>query len=195
MIKAINPRARVRSHACDWREAAEYLRGCDSVFGCVDGFAARSEIEAMCHRYLIPYIDIGMDVFKTDGGYSISAQVIVSMPGQPCMRCIGFLTDELLAEEARRYGDTGARPQVVWPNGVLASTAVGLFIEMMTPWHKRQPCPILLEYDGNAHTVNPSNVLKYVGQQPCPHFSDRDLGDPFFASASDRILKVARTNQ
>jgi len=183
MIKAINPRARVQVHQCDWREAAENLRGCDAVFGGIDGFAARGEIEVVCRRYLIPYIDVGMDVFKTEGGHSISGQVIVSMPGQPCMRCMGFLTDQLLAEEARRYGDAGARPQVVWPNGVLASTAVGLFIELMAPWHKRQPGPIFLEYDGNAHTLNPSNVLQYVSQQPCPHFSAGELGDPFFASA------------
>jgi hypothetical protein len=197
MIKAINPRARVRAHGCDWREAAEYLRGCDAVFGCIDGFAGRSEIETMCRRYLIPYIDIGMDVFETAGGHSISGQVIVSMPGQPCMRCVGFLTDQLLAEEARHYGDAGMRPQVVWPNGVLASTAVGLFIELIAPWHKWQPGPIFLEYDGNAGTVNPSNVLQYVGQKPCPHFSACDLGDPFFASAqgSNRPKRSTSTSQ
>lgn len=31
--------------------------------------------------------------------------------------------------EAQTYHAAGARPQVVWPNGVLASTAVGLVIQ------------------------------------------------------------------
>jgi hypothetical protein len=182
VIKAINPQARVRKHACDWRDAAEYLRGCDAVFGCVDSFTSRSEIEVMCRRYLIPYIDIGMDVFKTDGGYCISGQVVLSMPGEMCMRCIGFLRDDLFAQEAAKYGDAGPRPQVIWPNGVLASTAVGLFIELITPWHTPHPGRVFLEYDGNAHAVSPSSALEYARQRPCPHFSERDLGDPFFGA-------------
>src|SRR6266849_8531402 len=49
-------------------------------------------------------------------------QVIMSSPDGPCMRCMGFLTGEKLAAEAALYGNAGARPQVVWHNGVLAST-------------------------------------------------------------------------
>ena len=36
------------------------------------------------------------------------------------MRCMAIVTEEYLKEEAGRYGDAGPRPQVVWPNGVLA---------------------------------------------------------------------------
>lgn len=66
--------------------------------------------------------------------YAISGQVIVSMPGEHCIRCYGFITDAKLDEEARLYGDAGANPQVVWPNGVLASTAVGLGVNLVCPW-------------------------------------------------------------
>lgn len=41
------------------------------------------------------------------------------------MTCIGFLIEEKLAAEAARHGNAGGRPQVVRPNGVLVSTAVG----------------------------------------------------------------------
>jgi hypothetical protein len=59
---------------------------------------------------------------------------------------MGFLTEEKLAEEAARYGKAGARPQVIWPNGVLASAAVGLGVE--------------LTYDGNQGTLSRSPMLR-----------------------------------
>jgi hypothetical protein len=187
VIRAVNPRARVVAHANDWRARVEYVRTCDVVFGCVDSFIARSEIEVTCRRYLIPYIDIGMDVFPIDKQFSIAGQVIVSMPGQLCMRCMGFLREDLLAREAERYGAAGGRPQVVWPNGFLASTAVGLFIELLTPWHAASPKSVFLEYDGNVHTLIPANVLAYMGDKVCPHFTDpSNLGDPFFTTAGQQ---------
>lgn len=53
----------------------------------------------------------------------MSGQVIASIPGLPCMKCYGFLNESVFAEEAMRYGAAGVRPQVIWPNAVLASTA------------------------------------------------------------------------
>jgi len=69
------------------------------------------------------------------------------------MRCMGFLTGEKLAEEAARYGKAGARPQVVWPTGVLASTAVGLAMDIVTGWTGRPLPHAYLVYDGNKGTV------------------------------------------
>jgi hypothetical protein len=171
-IRSVNSKARIQTHSTDWRESAEYLHGCDVVFGCVDGFLARSEVEVACRRYLIPYIDIGMDVFTIEGGFAISGQIVVSMPGECCMRCMGFLTEDLLAKEAAQYGAAGAKPQVVWPNAILASTAVGFFMQMVTPWSAGPQGPIFLEYDGNANTLNPSSLLSRLRSTPCRHFSD-----------------------
>lgn len=61
---------------------------------------------------------------------------------------MGILREELLAEEAADYGHAGIRQQVAWPNGVLAPTAVGLFMSLL-PWSKT-PGPALLEYDGTS---------------------------------------------
>jgi hypothetical protein len=180
LIRGINPKARVRAIQKDWREAAEWLRDCDVLIGCVDTYRARSELEIQARRYLIPYLDLGMDVHEQPGGsFLIAGQVILSLPGEPCMRCIGFLRDELLEAEARRYGDAGGRPQVVWPNGLLASAAVGVLVQLFTPWHNPVNGPVYLEYDGNQQTLKPSNRLAYVGSG-CPHFSCEDLGDPWF---------------
>ena len=102
------------------------------------------------------------------------------MPGKPCMRCMGLVTDETLAKEAARYGAAGGKPQVVWPNGTLASIAVGLFMKLVTPWETHKATPLLLEYDGDLQTVAPSNKLAYLPAY-CKHFDSlNELGDPFW---------------
>jgi len=51
--------------------------------------------------------------------------MIMTLPGRPCMRCLGFLTQQCLEREENNYGDADINPQVVWTNGTLASLAVG----------------------------------------------------------------------
>lgn len=181
LIKGINPLAGTRAVEKKWQEQAELLRTSDVIFGCVDTFAERDQIERAARRYLTPYIDIGMDVHEVGDQYAIAGQVILSMPGELCMRCLGFLRDDLLAQEAAQYGAAGGRPQVVWPNGLLASLAVGVFVQLVTPWHKEHRKVVYLEYDGNGQTVATSNRMKHLQDATCPHFSGyADLGDPFW---------------
>jgi molybdopterin-synthase adenylyltransferase len=183
-IMAINPAVRIKTIPSRWQEgnAANFLRDCDAIFGCVDSFSARRDLEAAARRYLIPYIDIGMDVHQlSKHEFSISGQVVVSMPGQLCLRCLGFLTDERINTEAQNYGSAGGKPQVVWPNGILASLAVGTFMQLLTPWHNvRQPV-VYLEYDGNLSEVKMNSRLPDLQQKKCTHFdSVNSIGDPFF---------------
>lgn len=170
LIKAVNPAAKVNTFAGRWQDNAAALRPCDAIVGCVDSYEQREQLERFARRYLNPYIDVGMDVTGEAARFAISGQVILSMPGCPCMRCMGFLTDELLAAEAKRYGAAGGRPQVVWPNGVLASTAVGVFMSLLTPWNDATRPPLYSEYDGNRMTVTASRRLLYLDGSPCPHF-------------------------
>ncbi len=180
-IKRINPNARVETLAKKWHECHCSLRGCDVIFGSVDTYRDRYELETTARRYLIPYVDIGMDVHLVGDEFFVSGQVILSMPGTLCMRCLGFLRDDLLAREAENYGTAGDRPQVVWANGVLASAAVGVFTQLFTPWHTTNSQTVYLEYDGNTQTLTSSSRLEYMRGKNCPHFSDcRDLGDPFW---------------
>lgn len=121
-----------------------------------------------------------MDVHEVADRFVIAGQVVLSMPGQPCMRCLGLLPDEALADEAAEYGDAGSRPQVIWPNGVLASLAVGVFMQLIAPWHLENKETVLLEYDGNTQTVKLSSKLDYLSQLNCTHYSLlQELGDPF----------------
>lgn len=177
MIYGLQPNAVVRGFGCKWQEDPEPLRQCQIVFGCVDSYKGRQELEVTCRRYLMHYIDIGMDVHGT-GRPVIGGQVILSSPGGPCMWCMGFLTDERLGQEAALYGKAGGRPQVVWPNGVLASTAVGLAVDLVTDWTRLRRSHAYLVYDGNQGTVQESFALRSLGAENCSHFPSGSVGDP-----------------
>lgn len=153
------------------------LRLCDVVISCVDSLADRLDLEKSCRRYSILMIDIGMDIRTIPGQPPRCAgQIAVSMPGHHCLHCLGFRDHST----APRYGDAGPRPQVVWSNGVLASTAVGLTVDLVTGWTGGRVPHLHLLYDGNLNTVMPHPLLETWLARPCPHFSLSQLGDPAF---------------
>jgi hypothetical protein len=182
MIRGLLPGARITPIKGPWEGALEDLKRCDVIMGAVDSFVARERLECFCRRYLIPYIDIGMDVLDLGetGKFLVSGQVILSTPGRPCLRCCGFLDDDKLKEEAKRYGDAGGRPQVVWSNGVLASVAVGLLVDLVCSWHSKSADFVHLIYDGNRGTVVPSPGMEHLQKKICPHFPANETGDPGF---------------
>ena len=164
-----------------WHTAIDDLKRCDIIIGAVDSFIQREQLERFARRHLIPYIDIGMDVHDLGKGqYLIGGQVILSMPGKPCLRCCGLVTDERLTQEAGKYGAAGSRPQVVWSNGVLASTAVGLVTQLLTPWFKGIPGFVYLDYDGNRGTLTPNDRMGLFQNKVCSHHPPDETGDPLF---------------
>jgi molybdopterin/thiamine biosynthesis adenylyltransferase len=181
MILAINPEANIQTCQSIWQLASDYLKPCDLVIGGLDKVRAKDELDAFCRRFLIPYIDQGMDVHKLgDRDFLISGQVMLSAPGGPCLRCLGIVTEQALEEEARAYGDAGGKPQVVWPNGVLASSAVGIAVSLLTPWYRQTPFSRYLTYDGNTGVMAEGDRLKRWGSKACVHHEDRQVGDPTF---------------
>lgn len=180
VIKAINPDAEVIPLKSYWQSEAATLMECDVIIGCLDSVRAKNELEAFCRRFLIPYVDIGMDVLGDAGDHLIAGQVVLSTPGNPCLQCLGLITEADLAAEAAKYGAAGGLPQVVWPNGVLASTAVGLAMQIIMPWHKHPIASAYLAYDGNNGTLTPSHRLTMAAARPCPHYPANERGDPMF---------------
>lgn len=173
MILGLQPDANIIGFASRWQDNPHALRSCHIIFGCVETYRGRLELEQLSRRYLAHYIDIGMDVH---GGPTIGGQVILSSPGGPCMRCVGFITDENLKKEANNYGNVGGRPQVVWPNGVLASTAVGIAVDLVTGWTKNSNSHLYRVYDGRHNTLEPA-VQTHV-PKACSHYNIESLGDP-----------------
>jgi molybdopterin-synthase adenylyltransferase len=180
LILGINPKANVYGVKAKWQEEVERIKTCDIVVGGLDSVRAKHELEGFCRRFLIPYIDMGMDVHELEGEFLIAGQVVLSMPGKPCLQCLGVVRQDALDEEGRRYGAAGGKPQVVWPNGVLASSAVGLIVQLVTPWHSKIIDSIYLEYDGNRHTMIHRLGYERALGRPCPHYPANETGDPGF---------------
>lgn len=181
LINRLNPLAKVEAIESRWQDVADRLRNCDVVFGCVDSFAERRDLEVCTRRFLIPYIDIGLDVHQAGNEPNrMAGQVILSMPGDLCMWCMGFLTEPKIAHEAEAYGKAGGRPQVVWANGVLASTAVGVAVDLITDWTKSLRSPRYLCYDANTGSVFPHPRMEYLKKEKCQHFPIEELGVPRF---------------
>jgi hypothetical protein len=180
MVRGLVAAPRFLGLARKWQDATVELAECDIIVGGVDSYRERSELEAFCRRMMIPYIDMGMDVHDLGDQFAIGGQVILSSPGGPCLWCLGILTDARLEQEAQKYGDAGGKPQVVWPNGVLASLAVGLVMQLLTPWMREPLASAYLEYDGNRQQVATSNRLRAVIGHECRHHGACETGDPLF---------------
>lgn len=178
VIRSVQPRARILGFQSKWQGAADQLKCCDLIFGCVDSFLCRRDIEVLARRYRIPYIDIGMDVRQdVAGGHRMYGQAAVSLPGGPCLLCQRVLTPELLAKEATAYGAAGVRPQVVWANGALASTAIGIATDLVTGWSGDEAVTPFTSFDGNTGLLSKDARLAFVPNR-CPHHLLEDLGDP-----------------
>ena len=129
--------ANVETFPCRWQERPEPLRGCNVVFGCVDGFAERRELEVACRRHLVPLIDVGIDVHIVgDEPPRMGGQVDLVGAGAAVHDLPGLPERGALAREAGQYGDADPRPQGVWPNGALVSTAVGIAVDLLTSWKR-----------------------------------------------------------
>jgi molybdopterin/thiamine biosynthesis adenylyltransferase len=180
VVSGIRPDIRGAVIKDAWQNATDILKGCDIIVGGLDSVRAKDELDAFCRRFMIPYIDMGMDVHGTGASCMVSGQVVLSSPGNPCLRCLHIVTDQALERESEAYGDAGGLPQVVWPNGVLASTAVGLVVQLLTPWHPNPVDSAYLEYDGNLGSIVPSALLRHQARHPCIHYPANERGDPGF---------------
>jgi molybdopterin-synthase adenylyltransferase len=111
IIRGVQPHARIFPVRDSWHNATDILKRCDVILGAVDSFREREQLERFARRYLIPYVDIGMDVHDLGkDGFLVAGQVILSTPGAPCLRCCGLITDDRLKREAENYGAAGERP-------------------------------------------------------------------------------------
>lgn len=178
VIEGLMPMESIELVPSTWQESPEKLRRCHVVVGCVDSAQQRDELERECRRWLIPYIDIGLGVTLPDNEHDdplVAGQVAMSVPGEHCLWCFGVVTEAALAREAGNYGDKAPAPQVVWSNGVLASLAVGMVVEMITGWKKTPSPHRMLRYDSSG-LVAPPVELPYRLPALCRHFELAQAG-------------------
>jgi hypothetical protein len=180
VVQRVQPAAKITCVPSKWQDEPLPLRICDIIIGCVDSVRTRHDLEAVTRRFLIPYLDIGLDVHvqpRASEPPRMAGQVALSMPGDRCLQCLGVIQERFLTDESRRYGDAGSRPQVVWANGILASTAVGLVIDLLSDWTQQVRSAVYLEYLGNEGIVRPSPRLEYA-PEICQHYPLTHVGDP-----------------
>ena len=105
------------------------LRTVDVLVGCVDDWDVRDDLNTFALEHRIPYVDIGAVITPPTRGLGVraSGQIAIVVPGGPCLRCMGIVTDARVREARRRrqgYLAGAAEAQVVSINGTLASEAV-----------------------------------------------------------------------
>ena len=192
VIRGVNPSAEVVKRKASWTEVTAELRDVDVIFACVDSMICRSELESCCAT-----IPDSSDRYR-DGcppgravSFQLAAKWCCPCRASPACAAWGWSPIKTLANEAAKYGVAGGKPQVVWPNGTLASIAVGFFMKLMTPWESQKETPLLLEHDGDLQTVMPSNKLAYLPAH-CDHFDSlHEIGDPFWTS--DGLAQLHRS--
>jgi hypothetical protein len=124
-------------------EALEALKTADVIVGCLDNLHARADLQELSWRFLIPYVDVGVNIRaindpEPDGPrVSIGGNVLTLIPGGFCMWCCDFLSKDKLAAELaganRNYFENRAgEAQVVSLNGVVASQAVTEVLQLLT---------------------------------------------------------------
>lgn len=110
-----------RTHACGWVQLGEQRRRLDLV--------------RIASTPAMPLIDVGTTV--TPEPFAVDGHLSVVVPNEHCLRCLGHVSDAVLAEirdaaHMGRYGSNQGRPQVVSFNGLLASAAVTEVLKLVT---------------------------------------------------------------
>lgn len=181
----VDPEIKVEQVEARFPEASviEALKSADVVVSCVDRFDVREGINAFCRRHLIPQIDIGIEL-RSNGERLVSAdgQMIVSLPGRPCLRC-WFLTDAVLEAERRRHppgydanSEAPGEAQVVSMNAVLAAEACNSVLDLVTGYSGGARGAAFWQYEGRAGEMTRHDLPSR--REDCPACAEEGLGDP-----------------
>jgi molybdopterin-synthase adenylyltransferase len=164
-------------------DAISALQSADICFSAVDHFGTRHIIEYFARMALVPVIDVGMQI-TVEGDdesrrvTSAGGQVVTSLPGGACFRCLGFLTDELLTRERNRYAGTQVEyeQQVISVNGLLASQAVTNMLGLFAGFVALSGLARYISYNALTGTMRPHPLLSGVDLNACPHYPLQDAG-------------------
>jgi hypothetical protein len=149
--------------AVPFPEAVAAIREADIIVGCVDNYHARSDLQQLAWRSLIPYVDIGLridsDQREARPESWVAGNVSTLLPGSHCLWCSEYLTQANLDGETggrdRSYFQSrGGAAQVVSLNGVLASQAVNEVLQLVTGFATRDPASRMLKFNAVEGTLS-----------------------------------------
>ncbi|MGH8245543.1 MAG: HesA/MoeB/ThiF family protein, partial [Gammaproteobacteria bacterium] len=127
------------------------VREADFIFGCTDNIASRVPLNRLVYQYLIPMLDMGMDLQRKERPGAIRAaagRVMLVQPDGPCLECMGIITGEALSREGGRRpckDEGGGDPEnhaasAIFLNGVVASLAVTRWVDTLGAFQRdRKP--------------------------------------------------------
>lgn len=123
------------------------LRDRDVIMLCTDDHWGRAIVNEICHRYLIPTINMGVRIDATESGGITGGVVTVDVlrPDKPCLWCKRSLDSSRIAAEAMSEKERAARqregyiqgldvptPMVIPFTSLAASLATSNFMHLMT---------------------------------------------------------------
>ena len=128
------------------QDALDAVANVDVLFGCVDTDSGRLILNELAVTHAVPYVDCGTGIIAQDGTIDAAGgQVIVWVPGRPCLLCCGEIGRAVAAAELESYEQRAFRrqegyvagaevrePAVVSLNGTVASLAVTEFLALVT---------------------------------------------------------------
>lgn len=189
LIQSINPRAIVDAVLGDVRNAADARRltDVDFVFCCTDSHSSRHVINQIAYQYAVPVIDMGVSITVLDDqAPQIAGHAKALAPTLACLWCFNSLSprqvrEEMMTPEQRKLdpyfqGAAGvAQPAVISINSLVASSAVTMFLAMVTGIDA--PARFVV-YDGNrqrlaAAEVNQDERCNFCGPNSTALFGDR----------------------
>ena len=177
--RQINPEVRISSvkDSVNNAQVALILRDADVIFCCTDNLLSRIVLNRMAFQYLIPLIDMGIDIQCNEQGKITTAggRVMVILPDGPCLECLGILNSEMIQQEMRQIeegqrarrsyisGATVEAPSVISLNGVIASLAVTAFLSLLTGFESQKDPDTyqvyrVLKGDVRLATMTPTNA-------------------------------------
>ena len=160
------------------------LSQCDVLVACVDRLQARDDLNRFAKRYLIPLIDIGVEITPGAPGtgsiQAIPGRITKVLPAGPCLRCQGIIDDGKLQAErgGKPAGYTGAAklpdPAMVTLNGTVASAAATEILQLLTGFAASNAPNCGWIYDGLTGTTEMVRKT-YRGCTACRY--ERGRGD------------------
>lgn len=154
------------------------LAGCDVIVCCTDRHGSRALLTELAAQYLVPLIDLGVEVQPAHGRARAGGGVRVIRPGDPCLHCMGVLNPAIVREEflsdaqrdveaGRGYlvGSAEAAPSVVALNGVVASLAVLEVLDQLLGLFEAGPRRLL--YRAEVRSVTTAQAMNEQGCFVC----------------------------
>ncbi|MDE2466947.1 MAG: ThiF family adenylyltransferase [Alphaproteobacteria bacterium] len=173
-------------------EAWRFTATADAVFGCTDSSEARMHLDRLCHQYVMPYIDVGVDL-RADklGGVSYAGMAVhyLRPGGDSLLARHGYRMETVEAESLRRTdpelytervrigyieGVDEDRPAVISINTQAASMAVNELLARLHGYRSGRPADHSSRY---VNLIEEFQTSEPSGQ-PCPVMSPLcGLGD------------------